>query len=201
MLLPVPRNGFQNHPQSLVREASPHSTDPPDTMAKGLLGSRQAYVQSSHPSPDVDLPASSGLLWTPMATAIATLPVHWTHAWALSGEWANHITPLLQSSFDGKIYLATTWVCWPPGSVIRNQITALRHVGFPCVWRGCSRSSGFSSGLLSRQAVPKSNSACRLHPYTCDTCLWGQQNACREHVTRSQRAFSAISGTNARCRE
>ena len=25
MLLLVPRNGFQNHPQGLVREASPHS--------------------------------------------------------------------------------------------------------------------------------------------------------------------------------
>ena len=72
-------------------------------MAKGLLGSRQAYVRSSHPSPDVDLLASSGLLWTPMATAIATLPVHWTHAWALLGEWANHITfPLPKSSPDGK---------------------------------------------------------------------------------------------------
>ena len=78
-------------------------TDPPDTMAKGLLGSRQAYVRSSHPSSDVDLLASSGLLWTPMATAIATLPVHWTYAWALLGEWANHITfPLPKSSSDGK---------------------------------------------------------------------------------------------------
>ena len=47
---------------------------PPDTMAKGLLGSRQAYVRSSNPSPDVDQLASSGLLWTPMATAIATVP-------------------------------------------------------------------------------------------------------------------------------
>ena len=46
------------------------------TMARGLLGSRQAYVRSSHPSPNVDQLASSGLLWTPMATAIATLPVH-----------------------------------------------------------------------------------------------------------------------------
>ena len=39
-----------------------------------------------------------------MATAIATLPVHWTHAWALLGEWANHITfPLPKASPDGKI--------------------------------------------------------------------------------------------------
>ena len=30
MLLPVPRNGFQNHPQGLVREASPHSNAFPD---------------------------------------------------------------------------------------------------------------------------------------------------------------------------
>ena len=39
-----------------------------------------------------------------MATAIATLPVHWTHAWALLGEWANHITfPLPKAAPDGKI--------------------------------------------------------------------------------------------------
>ena len=83
----------------------PHlATATPDAMARGLLSSRQAYVRSSHPSPDVDLLASSGLLWTPMATAIATLPVHWSHAWALLGEWANHITfPLPKSSPDGKI--------------------------------------------------------------------------------------------------
>ena len=38
----------------------PHlATAPPDTMARGLLSSRQAYVRSSHPSPDVDLLASS----------------------------------------------------------------------------------------------------------------------------------------------
>ena len=83
----------------------PHAaTEPATSMAKGLLGSRQAYIRSSHPSPNVDQLASSGLLWTPMATAIATLPVHWTHAWALLGEWANHITfPLPKASPDGKI--------------------------------------------------------------------------------------------------
>ena len=83
----------------------PHeATVPASSMAKGLLISRQAYVRSSHPAPDVDQLASSGLLWTPMATAIATLPVHWTHAWALLGEWANHITfPLPKASPDGKI--------------------------------------------------------------------------------------------------
>ena len=83
----------------------PHeATVPASSMAKGLLISRQAYVRSSHPAPDVDLLASSGLLWTPMATAIATLPVHWTHAWALLGEWANHITfPVPKASPDGKI--------------------------------------------------------------------------------------------------
>ena len=83
----------------------PHeATVPATSMAKGLLISRQAYVRSSHPAPDVDQLASSGLLWTPMATAIATLPVHWTHAWALLGEWANHITfPLPKASPDGKI--------------------------------------------------------------------------------------------------
>ena len=111
----------------------PHLVSVPDTMAKGLLGSRQAYVRSSDPSPDVDQLASSGLLWTPMATAIATVPVHWTHAWALLGEWANHITfPLPKSSPDGKFV-------WPRhGSAdllgqTPNQISALRHVGFPCV--------------------------------------------------------------------
>ena len=83
----------------------PHeATVPASSMAKGLLISRQAYVRSSHPAPDVDLLASSGLLWTPMATAIATLPVHWTHAWALLGEWANHITfPVPKASPDGKL--------------------------------------------------------------------------------------------------
>ena len=83
----------------------PHAaTESASTMAKGLLSSRQAYVRSSHPSPNVDQLASSGLLRTPMATAIATLPVHWTHAWALLGEWANHITfPLPKASPDGKI--------------------------------------------------------------------------------------------------
>ena len=45
----------------------PHlATVPPATMAKGLLGSRQACVRSSCPLPDVDQLASSGLLWTPM---------------------------------------------------------------------------------------------------------------------------------------
>ena len=74
------------------------------TMARDLLSSRQAYVQSSHPLPNVDQLASSGLLWTPMATAIATLPVHWTYAWALLGEWANYVTfPLPKASPDGKI--------------------------------------------------------------------------------------------------
>ena len=88
------------------RLSRPHLVSvPPDTMAKGLLGSRQAYVRSSNPSPDVDQLASSGLLWTPMATAIATVPLHWTHAWTLLGEWANHITfPLPKSSPDGKIF-------------------------------------------------------------------------------------------------
>ena len=80
------------------------ATEPATSMAKGLLGSRQGFVRSSHPSPNVDQLASSGLLWTPMATAIATLPVHWTHAWALLAEWANHITfPLPKASPDGKI--------------------------------------------------------------------------------------------------
>ena len=81
------------------------------TMARGLLGSRQAYVRSSHPSlPNVYQLASSGLFWTPMATAIATLPVHWTHAWALLGEWANHITFPMERLFGHDMDLRTFWV-------------------------------------------------------------------------------------------
>ena len=34
MLLTVPRNGFQNHPQGLVREASPHSSSATKTVAR-----------------------------------------------------------------------------------------------------------------------------------------------------------------------
>ena len=80
-------------------------------MAQGLLSSRQAYVRSCNPSRDVDQLASSELLWTPMTMTIATLPVHWTHAWALLDEWANHVTfPLPKSSPDGKLCLAKTWV-------------------------------------------------------------------------------------------
>ena len=107
------------------------------SMAKGLLSSRQAYVRSSHPSPDVDQLASSGLLWTPMATAIATLPVHWTHAWALLGEWANHITfPLPKASPDGKFV-------WPRhgsadllGSTYQTRSPPLVMWAFPAFEQG-----------------------------------------------------------------
>ena len=43
----------------------PHAaTEPATSMAKGLLGSRQAYIRSSHPSANVDQLASSGkIVW------------------------------------------------------------------------------------------------------------------------------------------
>ena len=44
--------------------------------------------------------AASGLLWTPLASCKA---LHWTHAWALLGEWSGHIAfPLPTLADDGS---------------------------------------------------------------------------------------------------
>ena len=145
----------------------PH-TVPPATMAKGLLGSRQAYVRSFHPLSDVDQLASSGLLWTPMATAIATLPVHWTYAWALLGEWANYITfPLPKAASDGKIL-------WPQhGSAdLLGQTYQTRSPPF-VMWAFPAFEQGALTPLVFLPATFPS--AGGLHTGAGNTRLWGKQ--------------------------
>lgn len=73
------------------------------TMATGLMASRRRYVQTQQDPPDYSSLASSGLLWAPLLLAKAELPVHWTHAWALLGEWSGHVCfPLPDRAADGK---------------------------------------------------------------------------------------------------
>ena len=72
-------------------------------MAIGLLASRRRYVTSEEHDLDYDSVAASGLLWTPLALCKASQPLHWTHAWALLGEWSGHIAfPLPTLTDDGS---------------------------------------------------------------------------------------------------
>ena len=72
-------------------------------MAIGLLASRRQYVTSEEHDLDYDSVAASGLLWTPLASCKASQPLHWTHAWALLGEWSGHIAfPLPALTDDGS---------------------------------------------------------------------------------------------------
>lgn len=83
----------------------PHAPeDEPFVMTQRLLQSRVDYVKNLSESKDsVAAAASSGLLWAPLVSAQATKPVHWTHAWALLGEWAGHIAfPLPERDDTGK---------------------------------------------------------------------------------------------------
>ena len=63
-------------------------------MVLGLLASRRDYVTSEEHAFDYESVAASGLLWTPLASCKACQPLHWTHAWALLGEWSGHILSL-----------------------------------------------------------------------------------------------------------
>ena len=72
-------------------------------MAIGLLASRRQYVTSEEHDLDYDSVAASGLLWTPLASCKASQPLHWTHAWALLGDWSGHIAfPLPTRTDDGS---------------------------------------------------------------------------------------------------
>ena len=159
----------------------PHDDDTsPEVMAKGLLQSRQMYVRSTNPSPNIDELVSSGLLWTPMSMAIATLPVHWTHAWALMGEWANHVTfPLPKSSPEGKYV-------WPRhGSAdllsepYRTRSPPFVMWAFPAFEQGALAPLVFLPATFSIRALPGDKlfqsrivrEDCVLAPVH-DSCLW-----------------------------
>ena len=72
-------------------------------MVLGLLASRRDYVTSDDHAFDYESVAASGLLWTPLASCKARQPLHWTHAWALLGEWSGHIAfPLPALADDGS---------------------------------------------------------------------------------------------------
>ena len=72
-------------------------------MVLGLLASRRDYVTSEDHAFDYESVAASGLLWTPLASCKARQPLHWTHAWALLGEWSGHIAfPLPALADDGS---------------------------------------------------------------------------------------------------
>ena len=72
-------------------------------MVIGLLDSRRQYVTSEEHDLEYDSVAASGLLWTPLASCKASQPLHWTHAWALLGEWSGHIAfPLPTLADDGS---------------------------------------------------------------------------------------------------
>lgn len=73
------------------QDARPHRIDvSAEEMADGLLESRRAYINQGVDKPDFDQAISSGLLWSPLISTVATRPLHWVHAWALLGEWAGH---------------------------------------------------------------------------------------------------------------
>ena len=79
-------------------------------MAIGLLASRRQYVTSEEHELDYDSVAASGLLWTPLASCKASQPLHWTHAWALLGEWSGRIAfPLPSGRWIAQ--LAATRYC------------------------------------------------------------------------------------------
>ena len=169
-------------------------------MAKGLLSSRQAYVRSSHPAPDVDQLASSGLLWTPMATAIATLPVHWTHAWALLGEWANHITfPLPKASPDGKIV-------WPRhgsadllGYEYQTRSPPLVMWAFPAFEQGALAPLAFLLATFPIRVLPgdklfQSRIVRTDCTSTSNTRLRGKQVEGRGNVEKGRRTPTSIGG-------
>ena len=72
-------------------------------MVMGLLDCRRKYVTSEEHDLEYDSVAASGLLWTPLASCKASQPLHWTHAWALLGEWSGHIAfPLPTLTDDGS---------------------------------------------------------------------------------------------------
>ena len=116
-------------------------------MAIGLLDTRQQYVTSEEHDSDYDSVAASGLLWTPLASCKASQPLHWTHAWALLGEWSGHIAfPLPTLTDDGSHD-------WP------RHGTSLRVEDWIMLWFGClflCRVSGHLAGgcLGSWRASP-----------------------------------------------
>ena len=62
-----------------------------NAIVMGLMASRWKYVSNKHPEPNYDDIAMSELLWTPLLAMQAVFPLHWTHAWALLGEWSGYI--------------------------------------------------------------------------------------------------------------
>ena len=73
------------------KSMAPHARAASATaMVMGLMASRRKYVSDKHPEPNYDDIAMSGLLWTPLLATQAVFPLHWTHAWALLGEWITY---------------------------------------------------------------------------------------------------------------
>ena len=150
------------------RSLPPHA----NSMATGLMASRRQYVNNKCPEPNYDDIAMSGLLWTPLLATQAAVPLHWTHAWALLGEWSGHICFPLPAASDGAKYH------WPRHGTILGEKYRQRRPALVF----------FSLRLPNGQYGPVSqlsrSEKCCTGPFN-----WGEAHCAGENVKRRTGPF------------
>ena len=152
-------------------------------MAIGLMASRRQYVNNKCPEPNYDDISMSGLLWTPLLATQAAVPLHWTHAWALLGEWSGHICFPLPAASDGAKY------DWPRhgttdvlGEKYRQRRPALVNWAYPAFEQGALAPLVFLPATFPIVVLPGDKliipeQACndRFSAGPSHTCIWGIQ--------------------------